>query len=190
MITVTIYHQEQLRGCSYDIWNARLNDNGSVDLLTDLNGNFVTVNVNDKVQLHIEGWEEVIEKMYNVGYLKNLVEDINYEIRTSVWALQHDELLINFNKINEICRPAYHINALSLDQRNKCIYSQGENSFTHKVYGSTERRVDMIKTVNINNMDVVVFGDYGGYDGNESVQFLTIQNVEQFVRRINEVFTD
>lgn len=90
-----------------------------------------------------------------------------------------------WRKMVEVCGPAFNIGVMTLDESNKVIYSQGRDSYAHKVTNNVNARIDMIKHIPIGSGYVTLLG---GFEGMEEVEPFSDSSVTKFVNAINAIF--
>jgi hypothetical protein len=143
----------------------------------------IKLHVGDKVDLSGAKSRSIVT-LDNVETFKMIESDFEYENRLR-WMEDKRNDNVTWEKMVEVCRPAFDINAMSLDEENKIIYSQGRDSYTAKVTGSNTMRIDMVKHIPIGSGYITLLG---GFNGMETIEPFNDVSVTKFVNAINAIF--
>lgn len=143
----------------------------------------IKLHIGDKVDLSGARSRNIVT-LDNLETIKMVESDFNCENRLR-WMENKRNDDVTWAKMVEVCRPAFGINAMSLDEENKIIYSQGRDSYTAKVTGSNTMRIDMVRHIPIGSGYVTLLG---GFDGMETIEPFNDASVTKFVNAINAIF--
>ena len=180
---------------SADVWGAEVIHNGSDCGVVVLHENLspsdvgIPVTKGDTVVLYEPESQDIEMERVKV-YGEKDVENLRSTINTFVFQKYYETIrnegpCISFDKISEVCQPAYEINAMTLNESRDCICSYGENSLADKLGAASE--LGLVRNVSLNGTPVALIG---GFRGMERVEFLTERNLHIFVDLVNRQFPD
>jgi hypothetical protein len=188
MIKVDVY-KRLIDGSGYSrdelsVWHASLGSENNVLLWTGLNeSSAISVNSGDVIKIYDDDEADDLELLNLIDH-HNLVETINCRMNMIYYNAIRNEQFVSFRQVDEICSPAYAINAMS--HRDGYIYSVGAQSLADKIYRNSTREVGLIREVNYKNYKLTLVGGFNGMP----VKFLNERALHEFAGIVNEYFPD